>query len=263
MNEKREHPLAPPITVLAFDTSTASLSVALVRDGAVIGSLHSLAERNHSVLIVPEIKRLMNECGVTSEGINAIAVGQGPGSYTGVRIGVSVGKTLAWTWSKTLLGISSLEALALGAWESAEASPGEPAAGTVWVVPVMDARRGQVFTSRMEADRAGGWKRMNADAITLSAEWADALRQEADQVEGLSAIWFVGETALHEQTLGKLREDGITVRVIPFVMDAAIVGRLAAERYRRGEADDIHAFVPNYTQMTEAEAKLQSASRRT
>ncbi|MBW5448315.1 tRNA (adenosine(37)-N6)-threonylcarbamoyltransferase complex dimerization subunit type 1 TsaB [Cohnella sp. CFH 77786] len=257
-----------PVTALAFDTSTATLAAAVVRDGTVLGSVQSNAERNHSVLIVPEIKRLLAECGLTPKDLDAIAAGRGPGSYTGVRIAVSVGKTLAWAWNKPLLGISSLEALALGAWESPEpAGEGTEAsaarsAGIVWIVPVMDARRGQVYTARFAADEEGGWTRLDADGIRMAGDWAEALRQEAAKDGNVSAIRFVGETAPHEALYLAGPAGGAEVQSIPCAMEAGAVGKLAVSRFRRGERDEVHAFVPNYTQMAEAEAKLLAAARR-
>lgn len=275
MTDASLHPSPSSVTVLAFDTSTASLAAAIVRDGAVLGSVQSFAERNHSVRIVPEIRRLLDECGVNPQALDAIAVGQGPGSYTGVRIAVSVGKTLAWAWGKTLLGVSSLEALALGAWKSRNDHPQGAAlspSGPVWIVPVMDARRGQVYTARWAADDTGRWERMDADGIRLAADWAQALRAEAVQEpeqdaaglqRGAAEIWFAGDVAPLKEQLGSAHEEGgPVVRLIPCAMEAGSVARLAAARLRRGEKDDIHSFVPNYTQLAEAEAKLLAAARR-
>jgi tRNA threonylcarbamoyladenosine biosynthesis protein TsaB len=249
------------VTVLAFDTSTVSLAAAVVRNGEVLGSLQSFAERNHSVLIVPEIKRLMAECGVGPEDLDVIAAGQGPGSYTGVRIAVSVGKTLAWTWNKTLLGVSSLEAMAHGVWES-HAQSFASGAGPVWIVPVMDARRGQVFSGRFVAGPGSRWERLDPDGIRLSADYAAAIREAAGGMENPPAVWIVGETEQHGPVFESAEAQGPRYKVLPWSMEAGSVGKLAEARFRRGEKDDIHSFVPNYTQMTEAEVKWQAAARR-
>lgn len=273
MNDSQAQQEKAPVTVLGFDTSTASLAAAIVRGGAVIGSVHSLAERNHSVLIVQEIKRLMAECGMTPRDLDAIGVGRGPGSYTGVRIAVSVGKTLAWAWDKTLLGVSSLEALAFGAWESeaaADAIRGEADAEgadrPAWIVPVMDARRGQAYTSRFAAYAGGRWERLDDDGIRLSSDWIGMLRNEAEALVVKPIIRLVGDGDFVAALCGAADNGneaaGARLRGVPSAMDAGAVGKLASARYARGEKDDIHRFVPNYTQLAEAEAKLLAASRR-
>ncbi|TJY42725.1 tRNA (adenosine(37)-N6)-threonylcarbamoyltransferase complex dimerization subunit type 1 TsaB [Cohnella pontilimi] len=258
MTYKSAAPASSPVTVLAFDSSTAVFAAAVLRNGAVEASSQLFTERNHSVHVVAEMKRLLEQCGLKPENVDVVAVGQGPGSYTGVRIAVTAGKTLAWTWNKPLIGVSSLEALALGAWQSSD-KPG----GKVWVVPVMDARRGQVYTSRYTADSAGHWQTLDADEIRMAAEWALLLRNEAATLGDVSEIWFVGDTTVHELALVSTdTAGGVPVRAIPFAMEAGAVGSLAMLRHGRGEKDDVHTFVPNYTQLAEAEAKLQAAARR-
>lgn len=242
------------LTVLALDTSTASLTAAAVRGGVVLGSVQSLSERNHSVQVVPVVQKLLKNCGLSGEDLDIIAVGQGPGSYTGVRIAVSVGKTLAWAWNKPLVGVSSLETLALGAWENQDGASG---GGTVWVVPVMDARRGQVYTARWAADASGRWERLDADGIRLAAEWMEKLRAEA-AAGGATEIWIVGDPEKHADVWQYGAGESGAVRLIPHLMEAGAAAKLAVQRYRRGEQDPVHAFVPNYTQLAEAEVKLQA-----
>ena len=127
------------VTLLALDSSTASMSVAIVRDGEVLDSFTTFTERNHSVRVVSEIKEILSKNGIRGEDLDGIAIGKGPGSYTGVRIGVTAAKTLAWAWRKPLIGVSSLEALAYSAWLKADS--GADARGECWIVPLMDARR--------------------------------------------------------------------------------------------------------------------------
>jgi tRNA threonylcarbamoyladenosine biosynthesis protein TsaB len=245
--------------LLAFDTSTAALAVALLRGERTEAASRTFSERNHSVRIVPEIRDLLRSAGVGPARIGAIAVGQGPGSYTGVRIAVSVAKTLAWTWDKPLIGVSSLEALALSAWEAAlPAGEAGGADGPVWIVPLMDARRGQVYTARFAADRRGSWRREAADGIRRLADWTAALAAQAGDSRP-AAVWFVGDAEAHEANIrlqaGRL--PGLRIASCP--IDAGAVGRLAHARLLRGERDNVHAFVPNYTQLAEAEAKLRAA----
>lgn len=247
------------VTLLALDSSTASMSVALVRDGEVVDSLATFTERNHSVRIVSEIRDLLAKNGIRGEQLDAIAVGQGPGSYTGVRIGVTAAKTLAWAWRKPLVGVSSLEALAYSAWRKLDGA----SSGTAWLVPLMDARRGQVYTSRCEADSDGGWRELSKDGIRMIADWTKRLREaaEAGDTDSPTAVWLVGDVTTHEAVIAEAQAAFGTLRTLACDLDAGALGLLAERKLRSGARDDVHAFVPNYTQLAEAEAKLLSAAR--
>ncbi|QHW33012.1 tRNA (adenosine(37)-N6)-threonylcarbamoyltransferase complex dimerization subunit type 1 TsaB [Paenibacillus rhizovicinus] len=309
------------LLVLAVDTSTAALAAALVRGHEVLREVQSLAERNHSVHTVSTVQAMLAECGIKPDELDGIAIGRGPGSYTGMRIAVSLGKTLAWVWNKPLVGVSSLEALGYGAWQNAN-SAGSPADGAnvadvfdaadafdvadvfeiddasdtaqgassarhlpdgypavpeagqgpVWLVPIMDARRGQVYTAsfaaRTEASAEAGalgdgtWKRLSKDGIRLMREWVDELAaaiEAAGECLRPSAVWIAGELELHESEADRLQAlcPGIQVRKLPIWLEGRAVAALGAARLAAGESDDVHAFAPNYTQLTEAEVKLQ------
>jgi tRNA threonylcarbamoyladenosine biosynthesis protein TsaB len=251
------------VTLLSFDTSTASLAAAIVRDGIVMDSVVTFTERNHSVKIITIIKELLARNGLQAGHLDAIAVGQGPGSYTGVRIAVTAAKTLAWAWNKPLIGVSSLEALAFGAWNSLQLANEDMATDRdTWVIPLMDARRGQVYTSRYAAGHPGKWDTVNKDGIRMIADWAERLEEEATLDTQVAAIWFVGDiTIAHKAVIEQAEQSGTRLRTYNCDMDAGAVGQLAELKFRQGERNEVHTFVPNYTQLTEAEVKLLAASR--
>ena len=112
--------------ILAFDTATDVATVALVRDGEVLGERASRAVR-----VLQDVEEVLAEAGLESGDIGGIAVGTGPGSYTGLRMGLVTARTLAISLGVPVAGVSTLDALAAGA----------PSA-----VPVVDARRQEVFT---------------------------------------------------------------------------------------------------------------------
>jgi tRNA threonylcarbamoyladenosine biosynthesis protein TsaB len=114
------------VLILAFDTATDVATAALVRDGDVLGERASRAVR-----VLRDVDDLLEEAGLTAEDVDGIAVGTGPGSYTGLRIGLVTARTLAISLGVPVAGVSTLDALAAGA-------PG--------AVPVIDARRREVFT---------------------------------------------------------------------------------------------------------------------
>ncbi len=111
---------------LAFDTATETASTALVRDGEVLGERAS-----RPVRILADVEELLGETDVARSEIDRLVVGTGPGSYTGLRMGLVTARTLALALGLEVAGVSTLDALAAGA-------PGS--------VPVLDARRGEVFT---------------------------------------------------------------------------------------------------------------------
>src|SRR5574342_1006942 len=124
------------MTVLAIDTSNYALGVALLEENQVLGEYITNLKKNHSVRIMPAIQTLMKDCERVPADLTKIVVAEGPGSYTGVRIGVTIAKTLAWTLNIPMSGVSSLEVAA--------ASAGRYFDG--YVSPFFDARRGQIYT---------------------------------------------------------------------------------------------------------------------
>ena len=119
---------------LGIDTSHTPLAVAVVKDEQVLAAFQSSMKITHSIGTMPAIEELMEKADIKPSEIDAIAVAKGPGSYTGVRIGVTIGKTLAWTLNVPIVSVSSLHVLA----ENAPYFPGV-------VCAIMDARRGNVF----------------------------------------------------------------------------------------------------------------------
>jgi tRNA threonylcarbamoyladenosine biosynthesis protein TsaB len=123
------------LLTLAFDTATDAATAALVRDGTVVGE-----RRSRAVRILEDVDALLAEAGFVSDDLDAIVVGTGPGSYTGLRMGLITARTLAFSLSVPAAGVSTLAALEAGA-------PG--------AVPVLDARRGEIFTLADGEPRVG------------------------------------------------------------------------------------------------------------
>jgi tRNA threonylcarbamoyladenosine biosynthesis protein TsaB len=263
-------------TLLAIDTSTSSMSVALTRGGELLGELNSTAERNHSIHLIPHIQQVLSAAGLHSRDVDAFAVGVGPGSYTGVRIGVTVAKTLAWTHRKALLGVSSLEALALGGVQtymppqlnesdsariSALVRIGE-LEEKIWVVPMFEARRGQAFTALYQAADQQ-WSCLADDGIRLMSGWADELLKRALDESAAAArpdrIIFTGETGMHEETIGHFLSSWTgAAEIVTHEMRARHIADLGRNQWAHGQTSEPHGLIPNYTQLTEAEVKWEA-----
>ncbi|RFU69235.1 tRNA (adenosine(37)-N6)-threonylcarbamoyltransferase complex dimerization subunit type 1 TsaB [Peribacillus saganii] len=220
---------------LAIDTSTYTLGIAVVDGEKVLGELMTNLTKNHSVRVMPAVETLMKECGVKASQLEKIIVASGPGSYTGVRIGVTIAKTLAWTLNIPLTGVSSLEVLAAN---------GRYFDGLV--SPLFDARRGQVYTGLYSFQN--GYPVAELDDINiLSTDWASKLK-EFDR-----SILFCGnDVNIHRETLINILGD--QAFFLPEHLGNPRPSELAFIGLKK-EPVDTHSFVPNYIRLAEAESK--------
>jgi len=251
----------PQKRFLALDTSTSSLAVSVMDNDQLLTEINTSAERNHSVYLHPVMAQALEQAGIGMDDIGGIAVGIGPGSYTGIRIAVTAAKTLAWANRIPVVGISSLHALAWGGLQAGR-DRHEAAAGKHWVVPLLDARRGQVYTALFAANAAGlkAPERLAADGIRLMEAWVDELNERIGQLpeqERPSAVYVVGETDLHAEAARRLSPwFGDHLQLVPYALEGRWLGYLGAARLSAGDSDEPHTLIPNYTQLSEAEANL-------
>lgn len=220
--------------VLAIDTSNLVMGISVLDEGKVLGEYITNLKKNHSIRVMPAIEEVLNETGIKPAELDRIVVAKGPGSYTGVRIGVTIAKTLAWTLKKDLVGISSLEVLA----QSGKYFDG-------FTVPLFDARRTQLFTGLYGQNDAGNFQNLWEDRIILLKEWLEKL-QTLDK-----KILFVGnDLPLHQDTIKEvLGDQAVLGQVSDHNPRPSELGRLGIMR----DPDDIHTFIPSYLQLAEAE----------
>ncbi|KAF1678676.1 tRNA (adenosine(37)-N6)-threonylcarbamoyltransferase complex dimerization subunit type 1 TsaB [Bacillus mexicanus] len=223
------------MTILAIDTSNYALGIALLREETVIAEHITYLKKNHSVRAMPAVHSLLNDCEMTPRDLSKIVVAKGPGSYTGVRIGVTLAKTLAWSLNIPITAVSSLEALAAN---------GRHFDGLI--SPIFDARRGQVYTGLYEYKK-GLLEQVVSDQNVMLAEWLELLN-EKDR-----PVLFIGhDTSIHKQmiedVLGSKGIIGAAAQHNPRPSELAFLG---AEK----KAEDVHRLVPEYLRLAEAEAK--------
>ncbi|EGK09130.1 glycoprotease [Desmospora sp. 8437] len=224
--------------ILAIDTSTLVLGVAVLEEGSLLGEVTTNLRKNHSVRLMPTIARLLEELELKVEDLDGVAVAAGPGSYTGIRIGFTTAKTIAWSRQIPLVPVSSLAALAMNGYRF----PGK-------VVPLFDARRHRVYTGLFRRD-GRGLVPVKEERVTDFTKWLEELRQEGP-------LLFLGEdvSAFREETvqiLGGQAEFGMGREN---AVSATHLGQLAWARLQSGENVEGAEAVPNYLQLTEAEAK--------
>jgi tRNA threonylcarbamoyladenosine biosynthesis protein TsaB len=228
--------------ILAIDTSTYVMGVALTDQESVIGEYITNIKKNHSVRLMPAIEQLMKDCDITPSMLDKVVVAKGPGSYTGVRIGVSIAKTLAWSLQVPLVGVSSLEQLA---WNGKEFNG--------FICPVMDARREQLFT---------GLYQYNGKTMTPVIEDQNVLLQDwltqLKDVEG-NVLFLGNDVTIHREKMVEVLSDQA---VFSSFIDGNPRPSLLAHIGSTKEAEDLHTFVPSYLRLAEAEANWLASNEK-
>lgn len=209
--------------VLGADSSAQSASCALTVDKKVVAAFTVDAGNTHSTTLLPMIKACCDRAGVSPDEIDLFACAVGPGSFTGVRIGVSTVKGLCAAYSTPCVGVSSLEAMA---------HPFAPCRGLV--APVMDARRGNVYSAIFRSsDR--GIVRLTDDLIIPVAELCDRLAEDD------LPVFFTGDACATLTDAG--RDRGMNVCDVPPIMrvsSAAGVCALAEAEYESAEDKSVY-----------------------
>lgn len=211
--------------IIAIETATRLCSVALGRDGAPLAVREGSSERYvHAEKVNVFIAEVLEEAGLTLGDIDAIAVGTGPGSYTGLRIGLSAAKGLCYALDVPIIGLSTLGTLVAAA---RQRRPGEQ--GTWW--PMVDARRMEVFAQPHAAD---GSHMEEASPLILDAAWAAVESPRlvfGDGADKAVGLWAGQEHIVH----------------VPGVVPSAAAMFTAAEaRFAAGAFDDLAYLTPEY-----------------
>ena len=224
--------------LICLDTCTRALSVAAMQDGALVSAMWHRAQVNHSVLLMPMLSQMLETLGWDAKDVDFWAAVSGPGSFTGVRIGVSSVRALAHGWKKPVVSVNTLEALAMS-------FPMERAL----VVPLLDARRDQVYAAAY--DMTSGFPKEVMPPCAASLD--DFLKRLPEQ----AAIRFVGDGATaHEETLSAISNAVVTPEYLQFPM-ASAAAPLAQKRALEGEICKYDELEPIYLRDSQAEQSLK------
>ena len=231
---------------LAFETSAKAASVALTENGKLLGESYQNTGLTHSQTLMVMAEDLLKQCGRTVSDVTAVAVAAGPGSFTGVRIGVAAAKGFAWGGRIPCYGVSTLEAMAvsLGVYEG-------------YICACMDARRSQVYNALFRVEK-GRITRLTEDRAIALAD----LKADLERVEG--PIFLVGDGA---QLTWKTLSEGIEALVLPpehRVHQRAVgVALLAEQKQAAGDPGDGNGLSPNYLRLSQAERERAEKLQKT
>ena len=222
--------------LLTFETSAKAASVALFEEQKLLGEIYQNTGLTHSQTLLVMAEDLLKQCGKTAADVTDVAVAAGPGSFTGVRIGVAAAKGFAWGKELPCWGTSTLESMAL----SLGVHQG-------YVCCAMDARRNQVYNALFYVNR-GILERITPDR-------AIALTDLAKELEALDGpIYLVGDgAALTHKALGAQISGLILPPEHRVHQRACGVGLAALQMMARGESSDANALSPNYLRLSQAE----------
>ena len=219
--------------LLAFETSAKAASVALFEGRTLLGEQYQNTGLTHSQTLLVMAQDLLKQCGKTAQDVQGVAVANGPGSFTGVRIGVAAAKGFAWGGEIPIFGVSTLEAMALGLGISEG-----------YVCPVMDARRNQVYNALFYVNQGVVTRQTPDRAISL-----EDLKKELKTLE--KPIFLVGDgSVLCYNTL----QNDVPNLVMPpeWKLHQRAVG-VGLAALRQEQADDAATLAPNYLRLSQAE----------
>lgn len=233
------------VLVLALDTSAPSGSLAVLRDEKVIGVVSTATAEVYSSRMFRELEFLLGEISLRMDEFELFAVAAGPGSFTGLRVGLAAVKGWAEVYRKPIAAVSALEAVALQAHSSA-----------ALVVPVLDARRGQLYFGlyRRAADAVAGEGGLALDGeeyVMTPAEFFEALRERArgDEFAIVTPQRELFSGAATQSEIANLRA---VVEPASAVL-APFIGQLGLRQAQRGVLSDPLTLDANYVRRTDAE----------
>jgi tRNA threonylcarbamoyladenosine biosynthesis protein TsaB len=227
--------------ILALDTATKSCSVALTDNGTLSAELTALKDETHSKHLMDLVHSVFEISGFGFSDVDGFAVTIGPGSFTGLRIGISTIKGLAHAASKPVVGISSLKALA---WQSADQN--------TLICPFLDARKGEVYwaTYRYEGARL----------VQKTAARATAPETAFENIK--EPCVFIGNGAqLYRKQI--TTELGYFAHFVPKdkdILRASSIAFLSMERFNAKDTEEIASLIPHYIRKSDAELKFDNKS---
>lgn len=264
--------------ILGIETTGAFASVALLHDDSIIGHISGNDRFSHLQNLIPQMETVIKDSKLSLGDLDAIAVSCGPGSFTGIRIGVSTARALSQILGIPCVPVSSLEALAMRGAEdakvhavSAQDSSGEKAQPLL-ICPMLDARRSQVYAGgyvlQSESTAEGETKNMTNGCVPTEVISAGPymLEEFLLKTADYHRILLLGDAIdKYEEKIREIRPEGVEFATESIrYQDAAFTAQLGAAVFREKGGFSYNEIEPDYMRMAEAERKLrekQAASR--
>jgi len=221
--------------ILGIDTSTPIGSVALIDDDNIVAEHTLNIVQAHSSRLMPAIDTVLKWGDITPDALDGCAVGIGPGSFTGIRIGVATVKSLCYAVDKPIVGVSTLEAIAYNLrWTDG------------CVCPILDARRSEIYGSVFHG--GAEWQRLTDDLCLPVDTFLGELN---NHISPDSIITFVGDglASYGDAVRELLDETACFADAIFNVPRGATIAKLGAQRLKQGDSDSYWTLVPNYVRI--------------
>jgi len=216
---------------LAIDTSAGTTSIALLEDNSILTELFMNSGKNHAATLLPAIENLIASVGIKPERIELFAFTAGPGSFTGLRVGASTVKGLAFVLEKPVVGVCTLDALALNV-------PDFPLK-EVAVCPMLDAGRGEIYTALYAPSETGIYEKTLTECVLYPEKFLDSIDGE---------VIFLGNGAeKYRDVIGNVLP-GRSFFMPPHFnhIRAYAVGILGRRKFDTGDMSDIMTVTPDY-----------------
>lgn len=232
------------MVILGIDTCSNVGSVALMDENKLIGEFNVNTSRTHSQKLMIIIKNMMDACDMKIDDIDAVAVSIGPGSFTGLRIGLATARAICHAKDKKLIGINSLDSLAQNQFHY-----------NGYVMSLMDAQRKNLYGALYSFE--GGEISQTVETKIYSLDEAKDLIASMDK-----KVALVGEGAhMYADEFSEIENAEISSKT-HVISKASSLCEIAVERYREGKFDDYYSLVPFYIRKSQAEVDYEKKQKR-
>lgn len=223
--------------ILAMDTSSVNATVAVCDENRILGEYTVSNDRAHSQIIMPMLDELLRHCGMTIKDIDVFAVALGPGSFTGLRIGIAAMKTLSQALGKPIVGVSSLDCVAASFFATDK-----------YICPIFDARRNEVYnaiylnTNKITNERVVDFDELLIEMSDKEVVFAgDAIIKYKDKIQSFNKPnWHIAPSSLSMQR-------------------ASTLAAVAMTRAQNNDFDNFYELAPIYLKLPQAEREYNLA----